>query len=83
MKHEKLLKEIQALESNLEYYKRDRKKFFRKLKNEYGIQPDDIDGRMEEIEEEIQELLKKEKKVKLKIDRKLKGIKHARRTGRV
>jgi predicted nucleic acid-binding Zn-ribbon protein len=83
MKHEKLLKEIQALESNLEFYRRDLKKFFRKLDQNYGIKPDDVDLRMEDIEDEIQELLKKEKKVKVKIERKLKGIKHARRTGRI
>lgn len=83
MEHEKLLKELQALETNLDYYQRDLKKHQRKLKKEYGVKPDSAKKRMKQIETEINRLLEKEKEVKRRIDRKLKGIKDARRSGRI
>lgn len=83
MRHEELLKEIQALETNLSYYKRDLKKFFRKLKNEYGLVPDDIDDRIEAIGEEIEELQKDKKKLKKRINKKLERIKNAKHSRRI
>jgi uncharacterized coiled-coil DUF342 family protein len=83
MNHEELLKEIQSLETNLSYYKRDLKKFFKKLKNEYGIKPDGVDDRIEAIGEEIEELQENRRKLRKRINKKLERIKDAKRSRRI
>jgi predicted nucleic acid-binding Zn-ribbon protein len=83
MDRDKLLKEIQAIESNLSYYKRDLKKSYTKLKTEFDISPDDVQNRIKEISTRQEELDSKEEILEEEIAQKLKRIKHGRRHSRI
>jgi len=78
-----LLKEIQDIESNLSYYKRDLKKSYHTLEKEFGILPKNIQNRIKEIDARKKELDEKEQILEEKISKKLKRIKDGRRRGRI
>lgn len=83
MDRDKLLKEIQAIEHNLTYYKRDLRRSYKKLKTEFGIAPEKVEDRIEEINTRKVELDAQEEELEEKIEHKLRRIKDGRRRGRI
>ena len=83
MDRDKLLKEIQAIEINLSYYKRDLRKFYKRLKTEFDINPDSVGKRIEQIDKKKNRLDLKEENIERKIKIKLKGIKDGRHYSRI
>jgi 23S rRNA pseudoU1915 N3-methylase RlmH len=71
-------KEISSLETDLEISKRDLKRYFKRLKDEFGIDVEEIDDIRDEVEQNLKRLKKKEEKIEKKIKRKMKEIEDER-----
>jgi cell division septum initiation protein DivIVA len=59
---EKLKKDIDSLITNLKIYERELNRFLKELKDEYGIEPDEVEEFLENIDKEIEKKKKKKKK---------------------
>ena len=74
MNADKSRKKISALETNDTIYKNDLKRMSKTLKKEYGIDEEDADERLIEIDEEMEVLERKKRKLKKEIESELENV---------
>lgn len=65
---------MDGIEQSIIIYKNDIKRFEKQLKEKYGIKEDEVEDRLSEIEEELDELRGKRKKLIRKVEKELDKI---------
>lgn len=71
---EELKEKMDSVETNLAIYKNDLTRFEKKLKKVHGLDTEDIEDRPVEIEEEIEKLEKRRRRLLRKIDKGLDDV---------
>jgi chromosome segregation ATPase len=74
MKVEKLRKQLNELEADLRADQRELKRYLADLKDNYGLDADEIGKRLKKIDIEIGDLQKKEKRLIRKVEKALDEI---------
>ena len=74
MSIEEIKEQLEGVQNNLTIYVNDLERFTRKLKDDYGLEEDEIEDRSEEIGVKISKLKKRKRKLKRSIEKEFEKI---------
>lgn len=77
MRLENLKQKIDTLAKDLHVFKTDRDRFLKKLRDEYGLEKEDIPNRLDEIDEQSQKIGKSIIKLERKTKKMLEDVEDA------